>query len=108
MITKERLDWIENKAHEMHSCGHDDFDLAEPIDELLREIDELSADRDEWRTQHDNAVACWYRERDYLASKIKKLEQLILAAGLCVPRDFDGWWKRASELVPDMREEEDV
>lgn len=32
-------------------------------------LDAAVRDRDEYRTQHDNAVTCWYADRDALAAK---------------------------------------
>lgn len=43
--------------------------------ELLARLAEVERDRDEWRTQHENAVACWYGERDQLAARLAAVEK---------------------------------
>lgn len=44
----------------------------------LRQRDEAIADRDEWRKQHDNALACWDVDRRNLASKVAATESRLV------------------------------
>lgn len=48
-------------------------DLKDPeVETLKARISELEADRNEWRTQHDNAVSAWKADVDVLSKKLEE------------------------------------
>lgn len=61
-------------------------------DELAR-VRDLLADRDEWRQQHENALASW--EADMRALKAKQdagLAAIATRLDLCLPADYDPYY----------------
>lgn len=64
-----------------HYCEkHDRDDQGDKCWACEAEHDEdLRRDRDEWRTQHENALACWYAERKTLGERIEELKAQLAA-----------------------------
>jgi hypothetical protein len=85
--TEEELTRLLARTNELgHGCDMGEPDCAACKIEMLvgalraaresarvatRERDEAQADAAGWKQEHENAVACWYRERDALAETIK-------------------------------------
>ena len=64
----------EAEARELLFFLSDGGGKDEAVEAIAAKLAALEADRDEWKTQHDNAVACWYKERDRLATKLSASE----------------------------------
>lgn len=54
----------------------------EECQRLEQNIASLEIDRDEWRSQHENAVSCWHRERDHLATLLEETRADAHTAGV--------------------------
>ena len=90
-------------------------------------IAELEADRDKWRTQHENAVACWYEERDRLTAErddaraeanekllrrdVRRSSMTDVTPGLCAPCDklvHERYWAEDHCVICDLEKQRDA